>query len=355
MTKRTILKIADIESNKAYRKTNDTTQVLMPERTRDYPVSTRLTHQNDVRTSSKCIAISINAHSYTSDAAEVASLVHDIGHSAFGHSGSRFLNKYIKEKGIKEGFCDNNNNLIVIKKNQIMLDDYDLASIIKNPKGLYSFQKEQYLYLLARAIEEDVKRYENKIKITSQPKRTLACEIMDEADRNAYVCSDLTDYFSLELKNENIIEELYHSGEFFSQDIKQFLTLLIMAIKEKDKSLISKTFKDLRNLLNFNYYLGEDLLLKARDEELILLREKLYDIEKNFFFDSQYDLKAKTENLHKFEFYLDAIFNNDYMPSNTYRRLIKDTSSKKEILKLKRDMAAEATDWFVINYFEKNS
>ena len=47
------------------------------------------------------------------------------------------MDSYFKAKGVPEGFCDNNNTLSVIEKNDIVLSAHTIASVIKYPERLY--------------------------------------------------------------------------------------------------------------------------------------------------------------------------------------------------------------------------
>ena len=105
---------------------SEKTQVLVPQNGLTECTKNRLTHSYEVATSSLLIAtdiaerlgVSVSEIDYKFSLYNV-SLLHDIGQGAFGHDGQSVLNDFFIELGVEEGFDDNNNNLIVIEKNNI--------------------------------------------------------------------------------------------------------------------------------------------------------------------------------------------------------------------------------------------
>jgi len=349
-----VIETMGIISNKAFQRLAEKTQVVFPKNGRIETVQNRLTHSYEVATSAELMVQSLNIPGLLVDykkSLKNTCLLHDIGHPPFGHEGATLLDNIMKEKGLKEGFSDNNNNFVVIDKNQIEISDYTLASLIKYPEKLYSSQ-ENLLRLLNLAIKEDLRYFEKDIKIYEIPQRTIACEVMDEADRNSYVCSDLTDCFSLKLGNEKSFEKLLEEKDFFSNEINEFLILAINAIKTHNKSMIKRSFNQLKILLNQNYYLGDNLKLVPLNEELIELREELFKIEEDIFIHNKEVVDQRIEHMDYLQRYIDWVFEGNY-PSKTYKKLIEDSKGEQQLFYI-RNMIAETTDWYVINFI-KNS
>lgn len=351
-----MLKRSGIEASKFFPRLTETTQVAFPKNGQEEIISTRFKHSYEVETSALMIVETINYAELNVDyqgSVALSCLLHDVGHSPFGHEGAQILDFWVRKKGLKEGFSDNSNNFTVIEKAQLNLEAYDLASLIKYPDKLYGSQKDKYLKYLSDSIDEDIEYFSSKIKITKRPKRTIACEIMDEADRNTYVCSDLADCFCLGLGKVKPFKKLYKKGNFTSFKVKELLTLIIAAIKTGEKTLIKRAFCQVKDSFNQNYLLGDNLELIYVDKELFKLRELLYSIEVDMYIDSKKILKERKDCKKYLTFYMNAV-DKGYCPSKTYGKKLKKAKSKEEILVLKRDMIAEATDWFVRNYYRKN-
>lgn len=342
------IKKSEIEACKAFMRLIDTTQVMHPTSDKKEVIKNRFSHSYDVLTSAKIMAENLEC-SLDVDyqrSLEVVCLLHDIGHPAFGHEGQKVLSTRFKEMGLKEGFNDNNNNFVIIEKEQLSLEPYDLASLIKYPERLYDNQH-KYLKMLEDSVNEDVRYFESKINIFNKPTRTVACEIMDEADRNSYVCSDLTDALVLGWGDVQDFEALLEN-KYSSFTIKEFLYSAIGAIKERDKSLIKRIFNNLKVEFNQNFILGDNLKLEAKNQELLLFREDLYRVEEKIFIHNEEVVRQRVENMKVLEAYIDLVVKDKYYPSKTYKKLI-EASSGEQKLRFLRDMIAEVSDWYVLN------
>lgn len=344
-----VLKALD---TKAVQRLNEKTQVVSPKHGREEVVKNRYSHSMDVLTSAKIMAKNLDCPVQVDyqGALGIVCLLHDIGHPAFGHEGQKTIDAYFKEKGLKEGFDDNNNNLVIIEKEQMELESYDYASLIKYPTRLYASQH-KYLKMLENSIKEDIRHFEKSIKIYKQPKRTVACEVMDEADRNSYVCSDLTDFYSLGWGDSKELEAVLDSNKYSSFFIKEFLYSAIAAVKNKDKALIKRVFNNLKVQLNKNFILGDNLLLENRNQELYMLREELYRIEDSIFIKSDAVKEQKKIGRANLETYMNYVFENKFYPSKTYKKLIEGSKGEQQ-LRFIRDMIAETTDWYVYNFIK---
>ena len=96
-------------------------------------------------------------------------------------------------------------------KGYLLIDKLD-SIIPSNHEVVYyddDFSYYKHCLNAITAIEEDYKHYK-KIGINLKDQNTtIACQIMDEADRNSYVCSDLIDFFCLGYKIDlNELKEL---------------------------------------------------------------------------------------------------------------------------------------------------
>lgn len=345
-----------IESNQAFQRMLDKTQVLTQKHGMQEVIKNRLTHSYEVATSAKIIAKSITDDykvDYQQSIFNVC-LLHDIGHPPFGHIGAVVLGSRFKDLGVDEGFSDNNNNFVVIEKNGIEITDYEMASLIKYPEKLYESQI-GYIAKLNKSIDEDIKYFKKYINVTARPKRTVACEIMDEADHNTYTCADLADCYSMELADASGLKELKKKYKFKRKDICDILDIAITAIDIKDKNLIKKVFSEIKLLVNTNYNLGDDLMLKYKCQELEVFRDELAKISFETYIRSDYTERKQTEDMHKFEKYIDYVLKNEFYPSVYYAREIKNVKNNVEKYTLIRDMIADTTDNFVKKFcLEKN-
>jgi len=346
-----------LENLKVFQRNAEKTQVLTPNYKNPEAVKNRLTHSYEVKTSGELIAAFIAADFINVDyqhAIGNVCLMHDIGHPPFGHDGSRLLDRRMRELGLDEGFDDNSNNFVVIEKNagHGAMSDYEKASLIKYPNRLYKKDKERLLIALDRSILQDVEYFEkNKIHINELPKRTLACQIMDEADRNSYVCSDLSDCYCIGIGNINEIEKLLDEKHFLSSSINEVLGGIYYSVKNKDITLIKDVFNRFKNMLNSNYYIGDNISLKNKNLELVELRESLYKIEKRIFIHSEYVRKQIDDGLKMFNDYIDYVLENEHYPSKTYAKMIKNSTGN-EKYRFIRDMIAETTDKYVAKWWE---
>lgn len=344
-----------IEDSKAFARGNEKTQVVMPQNGLDEVVKNRATHSYEVTTSSMVMASFLaDSHNVTVNEIDYmrsiynASLLHDLGHPPFGHFGAEYISDYFKKLGLKEGFDDNNNNLVVVEKNKILVRDYTLASIIKYPARLYPSQQEKYGELLRIAIEQDKEHFSQfDINLKGQ-KKTIACQIMDEADRNSYTCSDLSDFLCMgsQLEAKNILQ----FAERFN--VTHMVDDLIEVANCGSKNEIKKFFSDLKESFNFNHRLDDNGLSFINNDRL-RLRELLSKLSFEFYIKPLRSMDFHTENKEKLKLFIDEVVNNNFHPSSFYREKLKSASTKEDRLIALRDMIGEVSDWYVINTCKK--
>jgi dGTP triphosphohydrolase len=347
---------SNIESNKAFQRLAEKTQVLLPRCGMKEISKNRYSHSHEVATSSLMIAakiaeqfnVSLSIIDYQESLFNTG-LLHDIGHPSFGHDGAKLLSNYFKNLGLEEGFSDNNNNLVVIDKNNIYVSDYVISSTIKYPEKLYSNQKEKYLPLLNEAIDLDIKHYSSLGINLSKQSTTIACQIMDEADRNSYICSDLTDFLCL--GNSLSLEDLKNHARQYKMNQFDELSALAHTIKGGSKNAIKSYFNTLKNRFNENYKLTSDGLTII-NQELHHYREFLGSVEYEFFILPIKKSDNCKNNMNKLKCYIDAVVKNGFMPSRHYKTQIEKSICEKEKLVLMRDMIGEVTDWFILNYYK---
>lgn len=349
---------SNVEGNKQFQRLSEKTQVMMPQNGQEEVVKNRLTHSYEVGTSSLMmasnIAFSLNLKSEDIDyrgSLFSVSLLHDIGHSPFGHDGATYLDKYFKDLGVKDGFSDNNNNLVIIEKNNIVVSDYTTASVIKYPKKLYGFQKTRYIALLEKALAEDKEHFAKLGIDLKDQKLTIACQIMDEADRNSYACSDISDFLCL--GNTIDLRKLHR----IAKEEKVYaryneLTTLSNMIKSGSKGSIKAYFNELKNRFNLNYKLTSDGIMVI-DKELEDYREFLTKICGVFYIGKVREEQFHKDNMKAFKQYIDDVVQGKYSPSETYTKKISTAKNQIQKYTYMRDMISEVSDWYILKYKEE--
>jgi len=350
-----LLEEAAIQGNKIFKRLEMATQVLLPKFGGEIGLvgedvsKNRLTHSFEVATVSEIVAANLQFPEEANHARRLRpiSLLHDIGHAPFGHEGGEFLDRKMKELGLEEGFSDNNNNFVVIRKNGIEVSPYTLASLVKYPERLYEGQKPLLLPILERAIDEDIRVFEGKIQLSARPKRTIGCAIMDEADRIAYTCSDLADGISLGIIPHDPLQRLLDENRFVSGKIRELLVTLAYGTEKGDKNLINSALVEARLLFAQNHFIKNDLSLGVIDEELLEFREALSNITFSSYIRTEQVTRERDVVLDMLRRYVEWVLEGNY-PSRTYASLIKRSRGKNRLRHI-RDMIAETTDWYVIN------
>ena len=161
---------------------------------------TRVTHSIEVAQIGRALA---QRFGVPDSLVEAACLGHDLGHPPFGHTGETVLNELMKEYG---GFEGNAQSFRIVTRLEVKATDYEgldlcratLLSLIKYPyRSDAGYSK--YLY------EDDAQVYDEWLysgsgrsllrtfEPTTEPPRTLPCQLMDWADDIAYSVHDLED------------------------------------------------------------------------------------------------------------------------------------------------------------------
>lgn len=142
--------------SKAFRRMNDKTQVFLAAQGDHY--RTRLTHTLEVAQIARTIAKALRMNE---DLTEAIALGHDLGHTPFGHSGERALNKYCPN-----GFHHNVQSVRVVEK------------LEKNGRGLN----------LTKEVRDGILNHQ-----TAGKPGTLEGQIVRLSDKLAYIHHDMDD------------------------------------------------------------------------------------------------------------------------------------------------------------------
>ena len=189
----------------AFRRMEYKTQVFIPHESDHF--RTRLTHTIEVAQISRTLARSLGLNE---DLAEAIALVHDLGHTPFGHAGEDVLNELLKDCG---GFNHNRQSLRVVDLLERRYPEHP---------GLN----------LTYEVREGIVKHETKVRISmpefgADERPTFEASLVDIADEIAYNAHDIDDGLSSGIVS---IAELMQTG--FMKSIGKDLNA---DIQDKDK------------------------------------------------------------------------------------------------------------------------
>ncbi|MFV0520387.1 MAG: deoxyguanosinetriphosphate triphosphohydrolase [Lachnospirales bacterium] len=255
-------------------------------------IRTRLTHTMEVSQIARSIATGIDANE---DLTEAIALGHDLGHTAFGHSGEFVLNNILKDFG---GFNHSEHSVKVVE------------FLEREGKGLN---------LTIQTID-GIKNHGTK----SVP-NTIEGEIVKLSDKVAYVNHDLEDSLTLGIIKEDDLKSL--KLNYLGLDRKEYVNIII-------KNVISQS----QNTPHINI-----------DKDIY---DDIYNL-RSFLIKNVYESTEKDVAYYKSEFILKSLFehfmkNPDEMTSFFFKRF--EDEHIKEIVIC--DYLASMTDRYAITLFE---
>ncbi len=346
-----------IIDSKKFPRMSETTQVVFPQKGMSEVSKTRESHSYETALSANMIVTSIAMKlglrvidiDYNLSVNNI-SLAHDIGHFC-GHAGAEALDKFLKSKGLKEGFSDNANNLVVIEKNNIKVRDCVIAGLIKYPDELYEGQT-KYLRILEQEIKKDILHFESiGIALEPERKRTISCDIMDRADENSYSCSDLADFFCNNpgFDTGKITSFIEKRDEAVPSEVAYHLEQMLSTIELGSKSETKRYFSELKTRLNLNYIITEKGL-EHIDDSLVSFRKILSEISMEFYIKNERNKPEHKKIMWNIMRFINNVYNGNLSVSKHYdQKLRLAGNDPNESMRIKRDMIAEASDWYVFN------
>lgn len=333
-----------LENSHPFAKLEDKTQILIPKNKYSTDIyRTRLTHSYETASIARILGLKMGFDSI--EELVNVSMEHDLGHPTIGHTGAEIINEICLEIGIPEGFSDNSQTFEVIKNNCIDCSDYELASLIKYPTKLYPYQKDYLIPKLELAIKSES-------KIWGNTKRTVACEIMDIADRISYGTSDLVDSFNTGYTKETL-------GDFLEQlsnnvNTNRLLNEIILnasfAAKNGSKRLVREAILKLKMaFINDLYWDKNTGSIKAINKETFLALDSICDYTYKEFIKNQFVVEKRNESIELLKIYFRYFLSNpEEMPSDFYKNKYVNSNCKIDKLRAIRDMVADSTDQFMI-------
>jgi dGTPase len=323
----------------AFRRLEYKTQVFVNHEGDHY--RTRLTHTIEVAQISRSVARALRLNE---DLAEAIALVHDLGHTPFGHAGEEILNQIMKDHG---GFEHNRQTLRVVDLLEEKYPDFPGLNLT---------------YEVREGIMKHETSYDHPIpaEFNPQEKATMECQLVNLADEIAYHCHDIDDGLASDVLKEEELNQItlwgdlaknlkkQHSHLSPSQRRHQLVRMLInfevSDLIEETKRIIQeyeiKTLEDVRNA-------GEDIV---RFSDVV---KKMNSQLRSFLFDKMYRHyrmirmgdKARRIVTRLFEVYLE---NSDQLPPS-FRDRLKDEDKMQLIC----DYIAGMTDRFALQEYKK--
>jgi hypothetical protein len=118
------------------------------------------------------------------------------------------------------------------------------------------------------------------IKLQS-PTKTMACEIMDEADRNSYTFSDMTDFLCTGgvISKEDIVRI---AGDYRLSENDPLLKEFIEIVQSGDKSIIKEGLGNFKERANQGYTITDNGL-EMIDSRIEMLREAINKMTMEFY------------------------------------------------------------------------
>jgi dGTPase len=323
----------------AFRRLEHKTQVFVSHEGDHY--RTRLTHTIEVAQISRSIARALRLNE---DLAEAIALVHDLGHTPFGHAGEETLNQIMKNRG---GFEHNRQTLRVV---DLLEEKYP------NFPGL------NLTYEVREGIMKHETVYDHPIPAEFNPgeKATLECQLVNLADEIAFYCHDIDDGLASDVLKEEELSQITLWGDLDKNLRKKYPNLSPAQRRHQlVRTLINFEVSDLiretgRRIQEYKIKTLEDAR-NARENitEFSEVTRKLNHQLKEFLFDKMYRHyrmirmadKARRIITQLFEAYLED--SNQLPPSFLHR--LKDEDQMQLIC----DYIAGMTDRFALQEYKK--
>jgi len=259
--------------SKAFRRLKHKTQVFLAPEGDHY--RTRLTHTLEVSQISRTIARSLNLNE---DLTEAIALGHDLGHTPFGHTGERILEK------LCQSFKHNEQSLRVV----------DFLEIRNGKPGL------NLTYEVRDGILNHPSGYEPA---------TLEGQIVSISDRIAYINHDIDDavrgHIITKIPDKFIIKLGASHGERINTMIKDIIQNSENKASISMSDEVAELTNDLRDFLFENVYYNK--IAKSEEDKSMFIIEKIFE-----YYTKNFDQLP--------EFYLNIYHNNNF----TREEIIKD-------------------------------
>jgi dGTPase len=323
----------------AFRRLEYKTQVFVNHEGDHY--RTRLTHTIEVAQISRSIARALRLNE---DLAEAIALVHDVGHTPFGHAGEEALNGIMQDHG---GFEHNRQTLRVV---DVLEERYP------------EFPGLNLSYEVREGIIKHETLYDHPVpqEFSPQDNSTLECQLVNAADEIAYNCHDIDDGLASDVLKEEELSQIT-IWKKLSADLKKRYSELTPTQRRHQmvRMLINFEVSDLIRETTRKIELAKVSTLedvRKTEEKIIRFSEETRQLNhelKQFLFDRMYRHyrmirmadKAKRIIRQLFEVYLE---NTDQLPPSFHHRLEEENR-----MQLICDYIAGMTDRFALQEYKK--
>ncbi len=265
-----------IINSSAFRRLQYKTQVFVNHEGDHY--RTRLTHSLEVAQIARWIAggLSINK-----DLAEIVSLIHDIGHPAFGHAGEEALNQkmmlIIDENNQKLNFSHNAHTLKLITKIETRFVDFEGLNL--SWEILEAVVKHNGAFIYPKTAEEYIVKYNDIHDLELLLSPSLEGQVSAIADDIAYNNHDLEDGLRAGLFDIEDLFELPLVGKIYSDILKKYPKIKRELLVGEAKKII--TLAMVVNLIESSKKNIKDNKIKTL-EEVRLFKDFLINFDSEF-------------------------------------------------------------------------
>lgn len=303
---------------------------------------TRLTHTLEVAQIARTISKSLRLND---DLTEAVALVHDVGHTPFGHAVEEVLNELMEEEG---GFNHNIQGLRVVDELEERYPDF---------KGLNLSWETREGILKHNPVKLKEHSFPREFRGTEQP--ALEVQVMDVADEIAYNNHDLDDGIKSGMISEeqlkkiplwNIIEKkIKDKYSHLNNDLRVYLIIRSL-IDWQVTGLIQNTFKNIRKhkINSFKDVKNLPLRLAAFNQDIAGLREEL----KEFLYKNLYCHWRVLRMSDKAMRFIKALFT-VYVDSPSLLPPQFNNDSAKSIKRSVCDYIAEMTDRYALEEYKR--
>ena len=265
-----------IINSSAFRRLQYKTQVFVNHEGDHY--RTRLTHSLEVAQIARWIAggLSINK-----DLSEIVSLIHDIGHPAFGHAGEEALNQkmmlIIDENNQKLNFSHNAHTLKLVTKIETRFVDFEGLNL--SWEILEAVVKHNGAFIYPKTAEEYIVKYNDIHDLELLLSPSLEGQVSAIADDIAYNNHDLEDGLRAGLFDIEDLLELPLVGKIYSDILKKYPKIKRELLVGEAKKII--TLAMVVNLIESSKKNIKDNKIKTL-EEVRLFKDFLINFDSEF-------------------------------------------------------------------------